>query len=245
MKVSETDTRLKILAAAELLFIEHGFEATTLRQITSEAGVNLAAVNYHFGSKEALIEEMFRRRLGGLNEQCLKELDRLESQAAGKPLRPRQILEAFFGVAMKMAADEEGGGASFMRLLGRTYTEPSKFIRVFLAEEYSAAVPRFKAALFKSLPDVPREEIVWRFHFMLGAMSYAISGADALHILGGGEVNSDGEALSARLMSFLIGGLRAPLPDLPGKDASTPDSGASKAKGQPDENRSDAAVIFQ
>ncbi len=225
--MSETDTRLRILETAETLFIEHGFEATTLRQITSLAKVNLAAVNYHFGSKEALIEEVFRRRLGWLNEQCLKELDQLEAKAAGASLRPRQILEAFFGVAMKMAADKEGGGASFMRLLGRTYTEPSEFVRIFLAEEYSAAVPRFKAALFKSLPNVPKEEILWRFHFMLGAMSYAISGADALHILGGME-DCGSDALSARLMSFLIGGLRAPLPDVQVKDAGTAEMPQSK-----------------
>jgi AcrR family transcriptional regulator len=212
----EVDTRLRIIAAAEALFMELGFDTTTMRQITGKAGVNLAAVNYHFGSKEALIEEVFRRRLGWLNEQRLLELDRLEAAANGAPLRPSQILEAFFGVALKMAFDKEGGGDRFMRLLGRTYTEPSEFIRVFLAEEYSAAIPRFKDALFKSLPDVPREEILWRFHFMLGSLSYAISGADALQILGG--IDDDGnDALYARLMSFLIGGLRAPLPEWSGK----------------------------
>ena len=93
-----------------------------------------------------------------------------------------------------------------MRLLGRTYTEPSEFVRSFLAEEYSTAISRFKQALFKSLPDVPREEILWRFHFMLGAMSYAISGADALRIVAETPVDdSDSDALYARLMSFLIG----------------------------------------
>lgn len=214
--MSEADTRLRIIVAAEALFIEQGLGVTTLRQITARAGVNLAAVNYHFGSKHALIEEMFHRRLGWLNEQRLLELDRLEAKAGSAPLRPSQILEAFFGVALRMAFDKEGGGDRFMRLLGRTYTEPSEFIRVFLAEEYSAAIPRFKAALFKSLPDVPKAEILWRFHFMLGALSYAISGADALQILGGVD-DSDNEALYARLLSFLIGGLRAPLPEWPGK----------------------------
>ena len=105
--MSEIDTRIRILRAAELLFIEHGFEATTLRQITGKAGVNLAAVNYHFGSKDSLIEEVFRQRLGWLNEQCLKELDQLEAAADGAPLRPRQIVEAFFGVALKLAAKPE------------------------------------------------------------------------------------------------------------------------------------------
>ena len=209
------ETRARILDAAEELFVELGLEATTLRQITGAAQVNLAAVNYHFGSKEALIQEVFRRRLSWLNEQRLQALDRIEAEAGGAPLKPSQILDAFFGVAIRMATDRRGGGHNFMRLLGRTYTEPSNFIRSFLADEYSEPIGRFKAALTKALPDVPSDEIFWRFHFMLGAMSYAISGADALRIVA--EVpldDADGEALSARLMSFLLGGLRAPLPEL-------------------------------
>lgn len=213
--MAEIDTRLRILDAAESLFMEFGFEATTLRQITGKARVNLAAVNYHFGSKEALIQELFRRRLTWLNEQRLEALDRLEAAANGAPLKPSQILDAFFGVAVKMAADRVNGGGTFMRLLGRTYTEPSEFVRNFLAAEYSEAIARFKVALIKALPDVPREEILWRFHFMMGAMSYAISGADALRIVAETPLDeSDSGKLYARLMSFLIGGLRAPLPDL-------------------------------
>ncbi len=215
MALAEADTRSRILNAAEHLFMEHGFEATTLRMITTDAGANLAAVNYHFGSKEALIAEVFRRRLTWLNEQRLAALEAAEVGAGDTALKPRQIVEAFFGVAIRMAADVEGGGRTFMRLLGRTYTEPSEFVRGFLAEEYAAVVIRFKAALVRALPDVPQEEILWRFHFMMGAMSYAISGADALHILSDVQLDdANTEALYARLMSFLIGGLRAPLPDI-------------------------------
>lgn len=220
--MAEIDTRVRILDAAESLFTEQGFEATTLRQITGAAGVNLAAVNYHFGSKEELIREVFRRRLTWLNQQRLKELDRLEAEAAGAPLKPSRILEVFFGVALRMAADG-GGGRNFMRLLGRTYTKPSEFVRGFLAEEYAAVTARFKAALVKALPDVPGEEILWRFHFMLGAVSYAISGADALHNIAPGALDEgDTEALYARLMSFMLGGLRAPLPTLPARSAKSP-----------------------
>ena len=158
---------------------------------------------------------MFRRRLTWLNEERLRALDAFEAVARGAPLKPRQIVEAFFGVALRMAADVEGGGRDFMRLLGRTYTEPSDFVRGFLAEEYAAVIARFKAALIRALPDVPRAEILWRFHFMLGAMSYAISGADALHIVDDGTLTQpDAVALHDRLMSFLIGGLRAPLPEV-------------------------------
>ena len=212
--MAEIDTRQRILDAAETLFTEHGFDATTLRQITGAAEVNLAAVNYHFGSKEELIREVFRRRLTWLNQQRLQELDRLEAEAAGKPLKPSRILEVFFGAALKMAADTKGGGRTFMRLLGRTYAKPSEFVRGFLAEEYAAVINRFKAALIKALPGVPEQEILWRFHFMLGAMSFAISGTDALHVVAEDALDEgDGEALYARLMSFMLGGLRAPLPE--------------------------------
>jgi|SRR5665647_811310 len=218
--MAESDTRGRILDAAELLFTQYGFEATTLRQITGAAEVNLAAVNYHFGSKEELIREVFRRRLTWLNQQRLQELDRLEAEAGGLPLKPSRILEVFFGVALRMAADTSGGGRAFMRLLGRTYSKPSEFVRGFLAEEYAAVTARFKAALIKALPGVPREEILWRFHFMLGAVSFAISGTDALHIVAEDALDEgDAEALYARLMSFMIGGLRAPLPALPARAA--------------------------
>lgn len=212
------DTRIRILDTAERLFVEHGFEATTLRMITAAAGVNLAAVNYHFGSKEALVGEVFRRKLTALNAMRIAELDRLEAAASGAAVKPRQIVEAFFGVAVRMAGDVAGGGRTFMRLLGRAYTEPTEFVRNFLAAEYAAVVARYKAAFFKALPDVPKEEFLWRFHFMQGALSYAVSGADALNVLGEGRLDdNDAEALYARLMSFLIGGLRAPLPEVPAK----------------------------
>jgi AcrR family transcriptional regulator len=207
-----TDTRERILDAAESLFVERGFEATSMRIITGHAGVNLASINYHFGSKEALIQEVFRRRLAWLNQERLRALDGFEQEAKGAPLKPHQIVEAFFGVSLRMAADTEHGGHTFMRLLGRTYTEPTAFVRQFLADEYAAVVPRFKQALFRSLPDVPPEEILWRFHFMLGAMSYAIAGTDALQLVAEHELDEkDPGALARRLMPFLLGGLRAPL----------------------------------
>jgi AcrR family transcriptional regulator len=124
----EPDTRSRILDAAEHLLVRHGLDGTTLRMITAEAKANLAAVNYHFGSKEALIEAVFRRRLTWLNEQRIAALDAFEAEAKGEPLKPRQIVEAFFGVAIRMAADKNGG-QTFMRLLGRTYTEPTDFVR--------------------------------------------------------------------------------------------------------------------
>ncbi len=226
------DTRDRILDIAERLFMENGYEATSMRMITGAAEVNLAAVNYHFGSKEALLREVFRRRLSWLNRERLQALDRLEGQAGGAPLKPSQILEAFFGTLLRMGEDEALGGMTFLRLLGRTLTDPAEFIRNFFAGEYAEVIDRYKLALFRALPDVPKAEIVWRLHFMLGAMSYAIAGTDVLQVVTGcglgdlaGENGSDGPGdlvvarrLAQRLMPFLLGGLRAPLPqsiDLP------------------------------
>ncbi|MBL8397316.1 MAG: TetR/AcrR family transcriptional regulator [Candidatus Accumulibacter sp.] len=219
-------TRERILDAAEWLFMENGYEATSMRLITRAAAVNLAAVNYHFGSKEALLCEVFRRRLAWINQERLQLLDRLEQEANGSPLKPSQILEAFFGTLLRVGEDPALGGMTFLRLLGRTLTEPAEFVRSFFATEYAAVIERYKQALFRALPDVPRAEIVWRMHFMLGAMSYAIAGTDVIRVVTGHDVSDmagedeqgdeDGRMfarrLAQRLMPFLLGGLRAPLP---------------------------------
>ncbi len=216
-EVRNTDTRERILDVAERLFMAHGYDGTSMRQITGETGVNLAAVNYHFGSKESLIQEVFRRRLDWLNEERMRVLDRLEAEAGGQPVKPSLIVDAFFGTLLRMAEDDARGGMTFLRLLGRTLTEPSEFIRAFLAHEYKVVMDRFKEALFRALPDVPKAEIVWRFHFMLGATSYAIAGTDALRLVTDWQIEEEDsvdrlDRLVPRLMSFLIGGLRAPLP---------------------------------
>lgn len=216
--VRSVDTRERILNAAERLFMANGYEGTSMRLITGDAGVNLASVNYHFGSKESLMQEVFRRRLDWLNGERLRVLNELEEKAAGKPLKPSQIVDGFFGTLLRMAQDESRGGITFLRLLGRTLTEPTDFIRTFLADEYQEVVDRYKAALFKALPGVPKAEIVWRFHFMLGATSYAIAGTDALRLVTDWQIE-DADAIDRldrllpRLMSFLLGGLRAPLPE--------------------------------
>jgi AcrR family transcriptional regulator len=236
------DTRERILDVAERLFMAHGYEGTSMRMITGSAEVNLAAVNYHFGSKEALLREVFRRRLAWLNFERLNALDQLEAQSAGAPLKPSQVLEAFFGTLLRMGGDESLGGMTFLRLLGRTLTEPAEFIRTFFSGEYAEVIDRYKLALFRALPDVPRAEIVWRLHFMLGAMSYAIAGTDVLQVVTGCELGdiSDAEIddkvaakrLADRLMPFLLGGLRAPLPEFSDSSRQQQESSTSSGKCQ-------------
>jgi AcrR family transcriptional regulator len=233
-KQNPQDVRERILNAAERLFMQHGFDGSSIRMVTNEAGVNLAAANYHFGSKEALMQEVLRRRLGGLNQERLRRLDEEEVKAGGKPLKPSVIVDCFFGTLLRVASDHKAGGETFLRLLGRTYTEPSAFIRTLMSSEYADVLDRYKEALFRSLPDVPKAEIVWRFHFMLGATSYAIAGTDSLHLVTDWQVvegaEHQDENLLPRLMSFLLGGLRAPLPQLDSADTGGSDIPAKKAR---------------
>ena len=210
---TSADTRERILDAAEALFAANGFDGTGVRAITGQAGVNPAAVSYHFGGKEGLIREVFRRRLHWLNTERLLRLDGLEAGAGGVPLKPVAIIDAFFGPALELAADTENGGHAFMQLLGRACADPVVFVRRFLAEGSAPMLERFRVALMRALPLVPEEEILWRLTFMLGATSFAIAGTDTLRVVSGlGASSSDPSALAPRLMSFLLGGMRAPLP---------------------------------
>jgi AcrR family transcriptional regulator len=227
------DTRERILAAAEEAFMDHGFASTSLRTITSRAEVNLAAVNYHFGSKEALIREVFARHLGPLNQARIAYLDRLEREAAGVPLSPQRIIEAMVTPAMQVSRDPLRGGARFLRLLGRAFSEPADSMRTLLPEQYREVVLRFKSALVRALPELPEAELVWRMHFMFGAMSYSMAGNDALQLIATCKVEGadDAEAIIARLIPFLTAGLQAPLPALrlgqgdAGKDQNNKETG--------------------
>lgn len=218
-ELKSTSTREIILETAEQLFAQQGHDGTSMRQITSAAGVNLAAVNYHFGSKEALVQAVLKRRLEVVNRERLRLLDELEAAAGGNPLKPSQIVDAFFGTLLRLAASPDHAGKTFLPLLERTMTDPSGFIRALFAEEYADVMERYKNALFAALPGVPRAEIMWRFQFMLGATSYAIMGTDTLRFVTGwtfdqADEPDNPEWLLPRLLSFLLGGLRAPLPDL-------------------------------
>lgn len=211
-------TRKAILNTAETLFVKTGYDATSLRQITSAAGVNLASINYHFGSKVQLVQAVLKRRLEWINLERIRLLDELEKQAAPNPVKPSQLVDAFFGTLLRHASDPEHDANIFMRLLERTMTDPSNFIKTLFAQEYAEVVTRYKSAFIRAMPGVPEAEIIWRFHFMLGATSYAIAG---INILQGVlpnfttpmvDENIYDELLLPRLMSFLLGGLRAPLP---------------------------------
>ena len=201
------ETRTRILDAAEELFMLHGFEGTSMRLLTAKAGVNLAAVNYHFGSKDALIEALFRRRLDPMNEERIAALDRLEDFSEEK------IIRAFIGPSLRLIEDAKGGGRNFIRLLGRTYTEPAKAVRALIGQMYAPTMERYKAALERALPQMPRDELVWRMHFMFGTLAYTLAATDTVQLIAGckPEDRHDARLLEERLTAFLAAGLHAPL----------------------------------
>lgn len=141
------DTKTRLLDAAEALFIDAGYEAMSMRLITARADANLAAVNYHFGGKDALIHAMLTRRLDGLNQNRLALLERFQS-SLGSQLTCEHILGAMFIPALEQSRCIEKSGPALLRLLGRAYTDPSPFIRDFLRGIY-ADVAEDSSARFK------------------------------------------------------------------------------------------------
>jgi AcrR family transcriptional regulator len=207
------ETQTRILDAAEELFMLHGFEGASMRMLTARAGVNLAAINYHFGSKDALVEAVFRRRLDPMNAERISALDRFEQEAGGKPLAPEAIIRAFLRPSLAMIEDTRGGGRTFSRLLGRAYTEPAKTIRQLIGRMYAPAMERFKAAFVRALPELPQDELVWRMHFMFGTLAYTLAATDTVQLIAGAkpEDRYDARVLEGRLVAFLGAGLLAPL----------------------------------
>ncbi len=216
-------TKGRILDAAVALFMEHGYEATSLRAITSAAEANLAAVNYHFGSKEELFQAILTRRLDPMNQERVALLEALEQAAGGEPVPCEQILGAMIVPALHLARDPARGGVNFLRLLGRAYADPAPFIRHFLSEHYAEMIGRFKAAFARALPQLSRRELSWRLHFIMGALSYTLAGTDALKLIA--EItpakHRDDETLLQRLAPFLLAGLQSPPADA-GDDAAPP-----------------------
>ena len=168
---SSVSTKDRILGAAELLFAQRGFEGASLRQLTTNAGVNLAAVNYHFGSKEKLVEEVFRRRLDALNESRLTALARI----AGAPETTLEdVLEAFIRPALDLSHDDSG--ALFMRVLARAFAEHDDTLRQFLSANYGHVMRQFTAEFARLLPQLSKQELYWRIDLVTGALTHAMSG---------------------------------------------------------------------
>ena len=204
------DTKERILDAAESLFATSGFSGASLRSITTEAGANLAAVNYHFGSKDDLIKAVFARRLTPLNQERLRLLDGLEAEAGDGGPDLTEIVTAFLTPAMRLA------GASptrrvVMGLLGQAMSQPDEKIRRLFINQFSEVGQRFQAALSRAVPALPPEEIFWRLMFMIGAMVHSMTLSQSLEEFSGGLCRSqDVQSIVEHLVPFVTAGMQAP-----------------------------------
>ena len=202
-------TKEQILDAAEKLITERGIDAVSLRAITAAADVNLAAVHYHFGSKEGLVQKVFERRIRPINDARLQRLTAIEQAAGDGPLQLEAVLKALFEPAMRQYSEHERG-PQFMRMCGRIYAEPSSAIQATFDALFGEVVQRYRAAFARALPELPAEELGWRTHFAAGAMIHTLMDSANLKRFSGGLCDpGDTEAAVARLVSFCSAGMRA------------------------------------
>lgn len=208
-------TRDRILETALRLFADRGFSETSLRMITTEAGVNLAAVNYHFGSKDALIGEVFGRLVGPVNEERIRRLEQVERESGSGPLDLEEVVDAF--VTPVLDAWNQFGETA-IRLMGRTYAESSDhFLRIF-KEHFEIVVERFARAMHRALPELERDEVLWRLLFAVGVLVHTMLAHDRLKaVFPDMKEPATADSLRPRLIAFICGGLRAPLPSVEGR----------------------------
>ncbi|MFQ5655535.1 MAG: TetR/AcrR family transcriptional regulator [Planctomycetota bacterium] len=180
------DTKDRILDAAERCFAEAGFNGTSLRTVTARAGVNLAAVHYHFGSKDGLFQAVFCRRLGPLNEERLLLLRECEARAGRGAPHLEGVLEAFVTPVINLAHDPSRGGPSFVRLVGRLYSEPGERWKEIFLSQFQEVKQRFGEALGRALPDLPQAALFWRMHFAVGALAQTLLDTHRLDTISGG-----------------------------------------------------------
>ena len=205
-------TKERILDTAERLFSEHGYAATSLRSIIASAGVNLAAVHYHFHSKEALLEAVILRRSVPANHERLILLDRFEKEAGGNPAPLEKVIEAFVVPTLQMSRDAGSGSMVFMKLLGRLHAEGDLLPRI-LTSQFGDVLHRFGAALRAALPDLPQEELFWRLNLALGALAQTLRGGSKdLETISDLSFSFNSETALEQLVAFLSAGFRAPVP---------------------------------
>lgn len=200
-------TKERLLSAAEDLFAQFGFAGTSLRQVTTRADVNIAAVNYHFGSKENLVNEVFRRRLDELSQ---KRLNALAAALAGQPPTLEGILAAFIEPALALTLDRQGGGSAFVRVLARAYAEKNEKLRKFLSDNYGHVLREFAKAIAAQVPGVGKEELYWRLDFIAGALTYAMADFGLIKRPGNIGEKTHCQRTAQALIRFAAAGLRAP-----------------------------------
>jgi AcrR family transcriptional regulator len=202
-----SDTRERLLDAAERLFAEHGFNGVSTREITLAAGANSAAMHYHFGTKEAVIREVFERRLGPINAERERLME--EGLAASDPPDIGRILRAFIGPTLSIG--NSVGERYFKILAARSSMDPSSEIRNTVFNFYDSVGRKFVEAVSRACPHLSREDLFWRLACVYGAMLYVRGDNGRLQKIMGDDLSfgSADDALR-HLIPFLAAGLAMP-----------------------------------
>ncbi|MDE0103619.1 MAG: TetR/AcrR family transcriptional regulator [Bryobacterales bacterium] len=205
-------TKDLVLDAAEALFSAKGVDGVSLRTLTKEAGVNLAAVHYHFGSKEEVVKAVFARRIRPMNRERLAMLDALEG--SGRP-EVEEIVTALVAPALRLAGDSPDR-QRFMRLCARLYSEPAEYLQQLYVDEFSQVIDRFERVFRSALPSLSRAEVRRRMHFVVGLLVHTmLNSAPVRRWTSGACDPADAESTLAAIVSFAAAGMRAPVPDPP------------------------------
>jgi AcrR family transcriptional regulator len=209
-RTNPQSTRDAVLDTAEKLFAERGVAATSIRDITRAAGVNLGAINYHFMSKQQLVLAVFARRIDPVSgsEQAL--LDEVARQAGPNPPRLEAVLEAMVRPSVERSFAAGKRNVTFMRLLGRCMSEPNPELMQWLRARLQKTIVRFEALLQRALPELPHDELIWRMKFSMGALHNILLTAgqeDSLPAEMREGMNA--ETMIRRLVTFAAAGMRA------------------------------------
>ncbi len=211
------EPRLRIFAAAEAVFAKRGFDAATLREITDAAGVNIAAVNYYFSSKDELVRQVLDRRMSPYTAARLAALEARLAAAGGAPLSVADIVEVMVRPIVELSRDADGG-RSLIRLLLQVRARPSEdTIRVFI-DRVDPLVHRFVDALEIAAPHLMRADIYWRYNFAIGAVMQVLTDADPssfrLRRQSSGMCDTtDDTAIVRELVAFVSAGFLGPVAD--------------------------------
>ncbi len=202
-------TRDKLMDAAEKLFARRGFHGTSLRDITSAAGVDLALVNYHFGSKKQLFTEVIARRGAVLNQERLERLAEVRRRAAPHAPTTEAVVAAFLDPILDRLAHAGRGWHSYFALVAYVNNSP-EWGRTLMGETFDGTVRQFIQAVIESLPQAALEDIFWGYNFLTGALTLSLAETGRLDELSDGLCRSnDVAALKARLARYVSAGLRA------------------------------------
>ncbi len=209
IKLSQSEPKRKLLDAAEQLFAERGFEAVSVRDVTQLAKANVAAVNYHFGSREGMIALVISRYVTPIHEERIARLDALEKKWPGKVVPLEELIDAFVRPLAGTVRKSDLSEQLFCKLVGRIFSLQGEALPPAVEEQMKVSIDRFMKAFAKALPTVPLEELIWRTHFMAGGVIHMLLNQEMLHRLSGGASGTPTmEGILARFIRFAAAGLR-------------------------------------